>query len=218
MEIFRRRLSKFASFKISGNEADEEDAELIRETDLYKRDIREANLKLKRQNLSVEEKASHIRKFGIMSWTGGPAISKFACKYLLEHLVLLGEPSQPNKLRIALLNSIVEISWLNDEIKVKLVQNNILIILLDILQEVEDGVLDVQRFAVYTLLCLATGSYAVQIALMQLTELEPRLWRMTLRSWPTWKSNPAVKLIQLLNIKEEDADSPDDDDKVVTFW
>ena len=218
MESFRKRLTQVASFITSGIETDEVDAELKRETDLYKRDIREADIKLKRPNLSVEEKIGHIRTFGIMSWTGGPAISKFACKYLLQHLVLLGEPRQPLKLRIALLNSIVEISWLNDEIKERLVGNNVLKTVFDILEEDRDGVLELQRWAVYTLLCLATGSYVVQSAMLQLTRFEPKIWKMTIKSWPTWKSNPATKLIQLLNIKEEDTDSSDDEDKVAAFW
>ena len=204
------------------NLADEvAECELKQETDLYKRDILEANMKLKKPNSTVEEKIREIRKIGVMSWTGGPSAAKFAKTYLVGYLEWLGDPEQPDNLRIALLKSIVEISWLNDEIKATLSEKNILKTISNILDENTDTYEEIQRWAAYTLLCLATGSHIVQRELLKIDDLEPKLRKLSLDSWYYWKINAAGLLTQLLDLKEVTIsfyDAVDHEDPTMTYW
>ena len=216
MESFSKRLTQIASYRNVGGEA--ADDKLKRETDLYKRDIIDANTNLQKPNISLEEKIHHIRKLGLMSWTGGQGISKFTGKILLEHIGPLGQPEQPDTLSIAILKSIVEVSWLNDEIKETFAENNVLKVVYDILHENRGKGTELHRWAVYTLLCLATGNYKVQSELLKFKHLEYKLRKLAQESWPNWKRNAAVQLTQMLNLMEEPRVSQNDSERVETFW
>ena len=219
MDGFKTFLTQVTSRR---NLADEVlECELKQETDLYRRDILEANMKLKRPNSTVDEKIREIRKLGVMSWTGGPSASKFAKKYFVDYLEWLGDPEQSDNLRIALLKSIVEISWLNDDVKSALSEKNILKTISHILDENKDTCEEIQRWAAYTLLCLATGSHIVQRELLKIDDLEPKLRKLSLDSWYYWKINAAGLLTQLLDLKEISTsfnDIVDHEDTAMTFW
>ena len=216
MESFRKRFTHVTS---TANHEDEEiDLELKRENDLYKCDILEASIKLKRSNITIEDKIRHVRKMGIISWTGGAGISKYASKYIFEYIEILRETKESPKLRIALLKSIIEISWLNEEIKESMLEKNALAIIASILDENENDCTDLQYWAVYTLLCLGSGSYTVQKQLLQLGNLGKQLRKLSQERWPSWTYNEALKLIELLGLPEEEDSSNNDDDTIVDFW
>lgn len=214
MGSFRRRFT--IAFGINSEDDAVED-ELRRENDFYKRDVLKASSKLKGTNLSVDEKIKFLRQIGSRSWTGGSGISKYASKYLLEHFGILEGTVQPPQLKIALLQCIVEISWLNEDIKTNFVEKNLLEYMSKILDEDGDDI-NVKRWVVYTLLCFATGSYTMQTAILKLDNLGPKLRRLSHEIWPEWTYNEALKLIELLGIPDDDDSSNNDDDTTADFW
>ena len=187
------------------------ESEFRNETDLYKKDVLEAYIMLRRPTASMEERIGYLRKIGAASWTGGSATAKFTCKYISEFLWILREPDEPPRLKIALIKTVIEITWLNDDVKEQFLHMNILDILYDIIDTEAASDTEVQRWAVYALLCLATGNYGLQIRMLQFPTLPRQLRRLSKEIWVNWSNNEALKLCELLDLPEETGDESSDE-------
>lgn len=138
-------------------------------------------------------------------------MSKFAWKYISQFLWILREPDEHSRLKIAAIKAIIEVSWLNTDVKDSIRRSNILGTIYEMLVSSSPETADQKRWAVYGLLCLATDNNMVQVEILQFADLVRTLKEVSELSWDGWKNNEALKLIELLDVKvQEGGDSNDD--------
>ena len=184
------------------NQTDQED-QANREPNAYKRDISTAYAKFKRHGVSIDEKIKLLKKLGGLAWTGGLSASKLASKYLGDILLILDEPNAPAKLSTAVIKALVEITWHNDEIKEGLRSTHVLQKLYNILVMRDPELKELQQWAVYAMLCLATDHHHNQIELLRIEDLPHSLHEMSEQSWTGWTNNEASKLFELLGYQHK---------------
>ena len=138
-------------------------------------------------------------------------MSKFAWNYISQFLWILREPDEQQRLKIAVIKAIIEVSWLNTDVKDSIRSSNIVGALYQMLESSSPETEDQKRWAVYALLCLATDDCMVQEEILQFADLALTLKEVSELSWDGWKNNEALKLTELLDMEvQEDEDSNGD--------
>ena len=138
-------------------------------------------------------------------------MSKFAWKYISQFLWILREPDEQSRLKIAVIKAIIEVSWLNTDVKDSIRSSNIVGVLYQMLESGNPEMDDQKRWAVYALLCLATDDCMVQVEILKFADLARTLKEVSELSWDGWKNNEALKLNELLNVKVQEHEDSNDD-------
>ena len=147
--------------------------------------------------LTIEEKIEHIRRIGIVSWTGGPqALTNAGAQ--VERFINLYRVEETMDVKIEIMKTLSLICCLNKSYQNQLRESGFLDEMLNTLAVHNPKIIDLQKWIIYTLNTVTSNNTENQRHVLAFPNLKDTLCAYQTESWFSWRKNEATHIIKAL--------------------
>jgi len=190
------KIRKYSLLWVSGDKSSVHD---VPADDSFIRDIIYSINHLDRIDLLTnEEKIEHIRRIGIVSWTGGPQALANAGAQVGRFIQLYALEETTTEVKIEIIKTLSLICCLNKSYQNQIRESGFLNDMLNTLRINNPKIIDLQKWIIYTLNTVTSNNTENQRYVLLFADLKDTLCKYQTESWFSWRKNEATHIIKAL--------------------